>query len=186
VQMNFTGPNNMSVYVQTIQGLDFDAYLGNITAYEDTIRSSIAATMEGVTADDVYDLAVTAMRRLTFSLRTAPQSAGDVAVSYTIAVHNNALTYASLSNQLKDAVSSGLFSSILRSTAVDHGTLGLTSASSDDVSVVNTAPTAVPTTAPTVLSADPAAATASFLSTGALVGIIVAAMALVGLLVMGS
>ena len=157
--------------------MDFDAYLANVTAYEDTIRTSIAATMDGVTAEDVYDLVVTAVRRLALSFSAETQSIGDIAISYRVSVRNIALTYASLSNQLRDAVSSGLFDTILQSTAETSGATGLTTATSDAVSTVDTAPTAAPTMAPTVFTAD----TASFLSKGVLIAIIVAAVALIGL-----
>jgi hypothetical protein len=180
--------------------MDYDAYLTDTTAYETTLKSSIAATMDGVSADDVYDLVVTAARRLmhasdggaTLKQRehVSMQSVGAVSISYKIMVRDAELSYASLASQLQTAISSGEFDSVLQTIALDNGATGLASATSAAVITVDRTPTSTPSASPTEaptnaeeLAAEAEAAAASILSTGALIGIIAGGIAIVGLLV---
>lgn len=135
-------PNQVSfVATQTVTGVSLEDYNSDPDLYETTLKQSIALTMDGVSADNIQDLTVTASNtRVSASLRSfTPRflTTSAIVVSYRVVVET-LLTSDDLIAQLTNAVNSGDFTSILQSTATANGATGLESASSDSIEVEST------------------------------------------------
>lgn len=147
--------------------------------YDAVLRSTIVASMTGVTANNIVDLVITSSgQRSAVNQRLRATSLGTVELAYTVSILNvgSVFTYIALAEQLKTAVSSGQFAATLQSLAATAGAIGMTETTSEPVRTVNTSPSDVNN----INSND-----ATGLSIGAIVGIVIAALVVLALLVGG-
>lgn len=150
---------------QEIQGVSYADYVANQYMAEIVLKLAIADSMTGVTSNDIYDLIVTAVgasanRKLqdtplagngnstaaeavSLNLRSNPRplaTSDAIKTSYRVQVLFTGLTYADLSAQLVNAVSSGAFSSQLQVRAAEQGVPVLANATSSSVQTLEVIP----------------------------------------------
>jgi hypothetical protein len=155
---------------QVIDGISLSTFNSSYN-YTLALAASIADTMVGVTASDIYALEVTnsvsssvlmkalkkakkqgAKALLTVHAKRTEASSGTaVSASYDIYVieTSSSLSYSSLSSQLVAGVTSGAFNSYLNNNSVIYGASGLAGCTSSSVSTINFV-TSEPTMQPTI------------------------------------
>jgi hypothetical protein len=118
---------------QTITGVTLDDYLENKEAFEVTIKDTVAASMDGVTPDDITINSVTAVTSSVASLLRGVSvlTTGGIAVDYTVRVVSQ-YTSEQLFSQLTAAVSDGSFNSNLQTNAAANGATGLENATAEE------------------------------------------------------
>ncbi len=163
--------SNCFVFLQVLNGFTKDVYDSDVELYSSTLKLAISTTMQGMTASSIANLVVTAessgstARTTAESLRTirrALQESTAVSLAYTVAGTSRYST-SDLADQLQAALVSGAFDSSLHAIALQNGAVGLFNATS------NSATTDI----------DDDGSDSTTLSTGAIVGIVVACVAFV-------
>eukprot|EP01034_Spumella_vulgaris_P039106 gene39106-48298_t len=161
---------------QIISGISFETYLTNTSNYDRTIATSIAATMTGVTSQNVVNLVVTEyIANVNSNTRSRLlTNSTQLSTAYVVSVSTEQVsgaTYISLSNQLNQAVTLGVFNAYLTEYAVEFEATGLYGATSSSVVTTNDV----------VVNDDTGGGSgSSALSTGVIVGLL-ALFALVGI-----
>jgi hypothetical protein len=132
---------------QTITGLNATLFNSNRN-YTTALKATIAACMDNVSPDDIYDLVVvddtTISAAAIHSLRSVPFGSQSLPglrarINYKVLVRNPvaSLSFASLSEQLSSRVEAGVFDSYLNTYAVQYNAPGLADCSSTAATVVD-------------------------------------------------
>jgi hypothetical protein len=99
-------------------------YFAQQVAYNLTIQHTVAASMDGVTPDQVTDIIVTATEAIEAQRRPRRLTAADVDacfLSYTVSVHDPLLSFEELREQVIEAATSGAMDESLRMYAAEFG-----------------------------------------------------------------
>jgi hypothetical protein len=145
----------LCVFWQVINGISVSTFSSNVTLYTNTLTTAIAECMDGVTSGDIINLVVASASRESGHDGTATATAAaarnilsplfrgtsllaqpKISAAYTVQTNSAGLTYSSMSQQLKDAVSGGQFNTYLSDASAQTGATGLLSATSDSVTTV--------------------------------------------------
>lgn len=128
VQVSFTAE-------QTLSGVSITEWDADETNNENTVKTTIAACMDGITTSDIQDFLASApdssKSGFTFHLRAL--AAGDsILLTYRV-VTNSKLTASQLFDQLSNKVNNGDFTIILQQFATGNTATYLLNAESDEV-----------------------------------------------------
>jgi hypothetical protein len=144
---------------QIISGIDLATYNTDLATNEETLKTSIASCMTGVSPTNIINLVVIAGSRRRLSNHNDIALMSSVSAAYTVSVTGAGLSYDTLSTELKTSVEGGQFNIYLHDTAILYGATDLSTASSSTVNTINKTPSS---------------SSSSSLSGGAIAGIVIA------------
>mmetsp|Transcript_31733 Transcript_31733/g.53531 ORF Transcript_31733/g.53531 Transcript_31733/m.53531 type:complete len:293 (+) Transcript_31733:781-1659(+) len=144
--------------VQSITGVSYSSYLANQAAFDTALIATIAASMTGISVDDILDFLVSDGASVRRNMRSAvgvtatniaAGSSGaeswsrrrltdSIDVSYTVRSFDTALSFDTLQNELTTAISDGSFDSSLSTNAIAAGATDLVGANSSAAAIVDT------------------------------------------------
>jgi hypothetical protein len=116
-------------------------YESNRALYNLTLSETIAASMSGVSPQDVQNLDLTSLTSLiTPAIRMRMLADDSVTATYDVSVRDASLNYDDLTSQLSESVDDGTFDLLLTQYATTNGATGLADATSGAVTTTDTSP----------------------------------------------
>lgn len=121
-----------------------DTFESDVDACTLTIQQTVAASMIGVVPSDVINVVASAAsasasvwtQQLRALSRYHPLAGSAITVSYEVSTYSS-FSEESLQSQLKNAVKTGTFDTLLSSYATSNGATGLVGATSDTISMTS-------------------------------------------------
>lgn len=122
---------------QQINGISFETYETDPELYDNTLKDTVADSLDGVSADNVVDLTVSPSRRrrLEERLQQRQLQTDSIIADYRIEVRILGTTADELAAELEDAVTSGEFTMLMQSNAASMGATGLVNATTDSIRI---------------------------------------------------
>lgn len=185
-----TGQKLVYSVSQVLSGMDTATYNADYDLSNEVLAETVAACMSGVSSsnvvvDSIADASSTSSSVKRSSsrrqLRSVEIASSGVLSTYTVTIPNTAAVgytsadqaYAATTASLNASLASGAFTSTMQSTAFSMGATAMESASSDSATA----------SAPTVLPVDSGSSSSNdSLSGGAIAGIVIASLVVVGIL----
>ena len=194
---------------QEIDNIDYATYMTNEALHQSTLKETIAQTMTGVSAEDLHDFEVESTRDDSNEDDSNDDDSNDedsneddsnddseeapseehsvrrrrlqssITLDYVVEVRDASLSFSGLSSELQQAVESGDFDMMLSTNAASAGATALLGASSSMVSTQQSGGDGGSSS-----SSGSSGGSSSSISTGIIVGVVVAALVGVALLAM--
>jgi hypothetical protein len=120
--------------LQNINGISLSTYNSDVDLYSKTLAQAVAATMINVPYTDIINMVAADVPAASATLRLRVMDSSAIQFSYTVST-TTTLSQTDLETQLTTSVDNGNFNTLMQSYATTNGATGLTTATSDSVTV---------------------------------------------------